>query len=327
MIKERNDIYLGRDYSDAIKGILIVFIVIGHNHILCPNTETGGIMQYLYTFHVVGFFILPFFYDKKTDVTWRGVLQTIARCWIPYFWICLLCFVVMCITKHQFDFGWGQVSAFFNGTQSPIRKNFGFIFPWFLPTFCSFSIMLSFARRYRWLYILLLVLGLCTLFMTWEQFYSLKNTIPFGGGLAVSYFGIGVIAFELNRYSRWIKYMGAVAFALLSVSWWMNVSIGIFMKLIPSAFFLALLCVMPYFNYGWLRLLGRYSLGIYLFHVFLTNATYMIFPHKWVWGWIGFAASLVLSLLMTMGIYHTEHLRKLLFPRSWEEIIHIRNYK
>ena len=324
MTEEHNEIYLNREYSDTIKGLLIILIVIGHNHVLCPNTESGGIMQYLYLFHVAGFFILPFFYNIRVDITWNSISKMLIRCWIRYFWICILCFVATCIMRHQFDFGWGNVCAFFYGTQSPIRKYFGFIFPWFLPTYCSLSIMLSFARKYRWLYILIFVGGLCTFFMTWEQFYLFKNNVPFGFGLALSYFGTGAIAFELNRYSYWAKYIGAIMFIALSVCWWMNVSVGISCKFLPSMFFLVLLCIVPYINYGWLRILGRYSLGIYLFHVFFVNATYILFPHTTLWGWVGFMISLVIPFLMTMGIYRVIRLRKLLFPRSWNEFIQLR---
>lgn len=324
MTEEHDEIYLNREYSDTIKGILIILIVIGHNHVLCPNTEAGGIMQYLYLFHVAGFFILPFFYNTRVDITWSSISKIIIRCWIPYFWICFLCFIVMCTVRHQFDFGWGNICAFFYGTQSPIRKYFGFIFPWFLPTYCSASIMLSFARKYRWLYTLFFVLGLSTFFMTWEQFYLFKNNVPLGLGLALSYFGAGAIAFELNRYSYWVKYIGAIMFIALSVCWWMHVPVGISCKLLPSMFFGVLLCIVPYINCGWLRILGRYSLGIYLFHVFFVNATYILFPHTTLWGWVGFTISLVIPLLMTMGIYRVACLRNLLFPRSWNEFIHIR---
>lgn len=324
IVKGNNGIYLSRKYSDTIKGILIILIVIGHNHVLCPNTEAGGIMKYLYMFHVAGFFILPFFYDTRTSVTWESISQTIIRCWVPYFWICFLCFMIVCIMKHQFDFGWEHIWAFFQGTQSPIRKNFGFVFPWFLPTYCSVSIMLLFARKYRWLYSLFFILGMCTLFMTWEQFYIFKNSIPLGIGLALSYFGVGVIAFELNKSSVWAKYIGAILFIVLSVCWWMGVPTEILWKLLPTLFFLTLLCAVPYINYGWLQLLGRFSLGIYLFHMFFANATYMLLPHTVLWGWFGFVISLTIPLLMTMGIYRVACLRKLLFPRSWNELIHKR---
>ena len=323
MVRGQNDIYLNREHSYAIKGALIILIVIGHNHVLCPNTESGGIMDYLYLFHVAGFFILPFFYDTQMETTWKGVFQAVIRCWIPYFWICILCFLVMCIMKHRFDFGWEHILAFFNGTQTPIRESFGFIFPWFLPTYCSFSIMLSFAKNYRWIYGILFGLAVCTFFMTWEQFYVLKNSVPFGIGLALNYFGVGVIAFGSNKYSFLAKYIGAVLFVAISVCWWMNVQTGILLNVLPSVFFLTLLCIVPYMNYGWLRILGRYSLGIYLFHVFFVNVTYILFPHTALWGWVGFMISLVIPLLMTMGIYRVICLRKLLFPRTWEELIHI----
>lgn len=322
MRQSNNEVFLNREYSDTIKGILIILIVIGHNHVLCPNTEAGGIMEYLYMFHVAGFFILPFFYDTWTNVTLDGISKTIIRCWVPYFWICVLCFMVLCTMKHQFDFSREHIYAFFQGTQTPIRKYFGFVFPWFLPTYCSFYILLLFARKYRWLYVLLFLLSIGTFFMTWNQFYYFKNTIPLGIGLALTYFSIGVIAFELNRYSMYMKYIGIVVFIILSACWWMEISTGVLLKLISPAFFLTLLCVVPHLKCKWLECLGNYSLGIYLLHVFFTNLTYILLPRTIFWGCVGFVISLLIPLLITMGILRIESVRKVLFPRSWSDFIH-----
>lgn len=54
---------LSKDTTTAMKGLLILLIVIGHNHEIAP--ENSFLMSWLYSFHVLIFFILPFFYIKE----------------------------------------------------------------------------------------------------------------------------------------------------------------------------------------------------------------------------------------------------------------------
>lgn len=308
--------YVNRESSEVIKGILICLIVLGHNHILCPNTVSGGMMDFLYQFHVGGFFVLPFFYQRNISVSWETICNIIIRCWIPYLWVCILCWLTFSLYQHTFDFGWRHVMAFFNGTPTPVLHYFGFIFPWFLPTYCSLSILLLLAWNNKWLYYLFIILGLGTFLMSWQEFYDLKLILPFGVGPAIHYFVSGVIAFVVNKHIKYGKYIGASLFAILSFFWWMNFQIGLLYHLMPTAFFLLLLCVVPYMCFNWLRLLGKYSLGIYLFHVFVLNIMFRLFPQTVLWGWIELFLSVSVSLLITIGINKVGRIRKLLFPHT-----------
>ena len=66
----KETIYLTRDESNIIKGILILLIVLGHNHFLMDG-EYVRLQIQLYKFHVIEFFILPFFYKMKADTSWE----------------------------------------------------------------------------------------------------------------------------------------------------------------------------------------------------------------------------------------------------------------
>ena len=312
--------YLDKKTSETIKGILIVLIVFGHNHILCPNSEEHGLMEYLYLFHIAGFFILPFFYDIPIDVSWTCIKNKIIRTWVPYFWICILCWICYSLIRHDFSLHIGIVKDFLYGTQTPIRHSFGFVFPWFLPTFCSFSIMLLFARKYRWLYLLLLFIAIILWGVSWMEFFELKNKVPFGLVLAVSYFGSGVLAFELNKRFNSAKYFAVCVFVLLSICYWNNIDVGYLYQLFPVVFFLSLLSLVPYLDFSFLRLLGVNSLGIYLFHMFFVNITYLLLPHTISMGVIGFFVSLLCPLVMNIFISRVQILRVLLYPRNIEEL-------
>lgn len=313
-------LYLERKPSEVIKGILIILIVFGHNHILSPNTESGGIMDYLYQFHVAGFFILPFFYQHSATLSWERVGNVIVRNWMPYLWICCLCWLAFSAVKGSFEFGCQHVMDFFLGTQTPIRRSFGFVFPWFLPTYCSLSIMLLVARKYRYVFLLLALMGCATFMMSWMEFYIFKNTVPFGAGLALNYFASGAITFAIHKYVKYGRYIGAFAFVALSVCWWLKLSLGVLYHFMPATFFLLLLTIAPLMNSKWLQMLGKHSLGIYLFHVFVLNFLFRLLPHTQVWGWLEFIISLLISLLLIMCIDKVERLKRFMFPHSVKDL-------
>lgn len=319
MNQTNRGVFLSRESSDALKGVLMLLVALGHNHVLCPNTVAGGWAGYLYTFHVAGFFILPFFYRRQARMSWAYVRDLLVRHWVPYAWVCLLCWLAYSVFSWHFSFGWEHVWAFLQGTQSPIRQHFGFVFPWFLPTYCSFSLLLLVARRWTWARWTLLTLALPTLGMTWMQFYQFKNAVPFGMGLALYYYGLGELTRLLNGLGRWARYVGGALFWGVSVCWWTGVSCYYLYVLQPVCFFCLLLCVEPFLKMGWLRMVGRYSLGIYLFHVFIANLAYYLFPRTLWMGWLGFGLSVVVSLMLTRGIHAWPWLRKRLFPNTWEE--------
>ena len=313
--------FLNKNDSNAIKGILIILIVYGHNHVLCPNTESEGMMEYLYTFHIHGFFILPFFYQISKELSWSSIGNIIVRNWVPYLWICIFCWLSYSVVSGHYNFSWEHVSAFLNGTQSPIRKYFGFVFPWFLPTYCSFSILLLIAKRYKIVLGILALLGLWTTFMSWEDFYHFKNTIPLGIGLAVNFFFVGLLTFYINKISSWTKYIGGGIFVLLSICWWLNVPIGYLAQLMPVTFFLLLLSVLSLIKRtSFIQIIGRYSLSIYLFHMFLINVMYRVLPHDIVWGWVTLIVCLIVPLTVSIYINKTNFLRIILFPRSWGDL-------
>ena len=313
-------VYLDRRMSNAIKGILIILIVFGHNHVLCPNTVSNGLMDYLYNFHIAGFFILPFFYDHQTKPTFRAIGKIIVRNWIPYTWICILCFICFGLLKHHFEFSLETVAAFFQGTQTPIKQHFGFVFPWFLPTYCSMSILLLFALNNRHIYWLLLILFLVISGLPYDVFYLLKNSVSFGLMLAIYYFGIGVLSFLLNKWSKYSKWIALCMFVVSSILYIKHISVFYLNIIFPISFFLSLLLAIPYINCRFLRLLGENSLGIYLLHMFLVNITFKMLPHTLFMGIIGFLISLFFPLLINVCIMRTKKLRMLLYPKNLDEL-------
>lgn len=313
--------YVSHRESNALKGALILLIVLGHIHTLNLQTVAGDMRTYLYSFHVMCFFIIPFFYNPQNQVlSWKKTLDIIVRTWIPYLWILILCLLAVYFVKRQFHLGLDSFLAFINGTQTPLAKSFGFVFPWFLPAYCSSSILLMIGRRYRLFYWLITVLSVGTFFFSYDQFFALKMYLPFALGLAICYFALGAIAFALNRIAGCIRYVMALLFVALSVCWWIHLELPQFIyKFLPITFFFLLLSLMPIIDCRFLRSIGRCSLGIYLFNVFFANAAYMLLPHSMIYGLLTFVLSVLLPWAITKGINDSELLRRLLFPRSLKE--------
>ena len=126
---------LSRQESNTLKGLFIFLIILGHNHILCPTN--GIIMQYLYRFHVIAFFIIPFFYTNyQGKLNINNIRDYFVRNYIPYILFFSFSFLVfhLAIKKDGLD-----ISVFLKGivfaSQPVIKQTTGFYFLWFLPAF------------------------------------------------------------------------------------------------------------------------------------------------------------------------------------------------
>ena len=118
-----------------------------------------------------------------------------------------------------------------------------------------------------------------------------------------------------------MKYLGAFLFVLLSVDYWLDYSfLSYSYKLLPICFFLGLLCIAPYLNFRWLKLLGDNSLGIYMIHIFLVNVSYFIFPDNFWGGMIGLVVTLLISLWLVKWVVKRKKMRSIFLPRSWSDI-------
>ena len=139
MINEEKKSYLTFEESSAIKGTLILLIILGHNHILAPIE--GRLFNYLYDFHVYGFFILPFLYNKKIDIKRITLLDGFIKLWGPYIFFFLLCYFVyqLEIAKDRLEIT-EIIYGIFNASQRTIKSVTGFAFIWFLPAYYSMTI-------------------------------------------------------------------------------------------------------------------------------------------------------------------------------------------
>lgn len=271
--------------SNIIKAIVMLLIVLGHNHILSPNEGMFSLFGYLYSFHVSIFFILPFFY-KKEDILNRGNIgKIVVRSGIPY-----LLFYIFCYFLYHFILGKDgfEISEFFGGIfNAPgysVNTTTGFVFLWFLPVFMLMSLCKLIGSRYKILVIVLFLIGFIIgvsreayIFMWHSSFYLLR---------ALYYYAMGMSTYLLFKYIKYINYIGGLAFVVLTVLYWTN-------SYQANSFYFSItgFCVVKELVHRFdfskipiLSLIGKYSLSIYLIHVFIYNVLEIILPHSLLCG-------------------------------------------
>lgn len=272
--------------STLLKGILIILIVLGHNGILmgkAPGLSVTAFNDYLYSFHVYLFLILPFFYNIP-PFTKHRVKKDFTRMYKPY----TLIFIALLLTnvfilRQGFEPG-KTIVAYIAGDQQHLKEAVGAFFPWFLPTMFS----LLFLRNYilnknnRVLFTSL-TLSLAVFFAI--RILFIKFGFDFIGSVtAIAYFSIAVACRYLYE-----KLHGKRHFNTVSILMFIS-STAIFFTFYPMSNILlnitryAVLPISALFTLIYLvnRLriqfienilsyLGKESLPIYMVHVFVYN--------------------------------------------------------
>lgn len=320
MMESQTHIYIDKPQSETIKGLLIFLIVLLHNDLLLTGLYEGRIIEYIGWFHVEGFFILPFFYNQKNELSFRKVLNIIIRCWVPYFWLFVTCWLIYSVYTHTLHFDEKLVCSFFCGTQTLLRSAFGFSYMWFLPAFCTFSIVLLFVKKYPVSKVLFIALFILWLLMDSLQPIMFDDTVPIGLGLILTYLGAGSLVFALNKYSRWSKYVGTIVFVVLTIVYCFCGKTNFLFKVVPPFAFFAILVLTSVVKSDVLRLMGKHSLVIYLLSPLVGNLFFELCPKTMVWGLFTFALSILLPLCFSTMLQKVEVLRLILLPHDVDDL-------
>lgn len=276
---------LTRNESNAIKGILILLIVLGHN----KYVQQGGMNNlYLYSFHVYAFYYLPFLYNFKNLKLTNLLSNNFIRLYVPYTIFFLLLFVI-----HGLSGSWpnfmNSIKTYICGSQFMLSQNFGYgSFLWFIPT--MFSVLF-----YRWIYyhlnytgrcIMLGISGLCLLGFTYmiPAFVTTWWYSPFCLTVALGMVLPGVILREIC--SRLNKSYVALAFFLLVILLMIFYPVKdeygltyltINRLICPILIFSFLLSIRNYLSSKPALIeYGKLSFKIYLIHIFIYNGLYRI---------------------------------------------------
>lgn len=334
-----------REESDAMKGIFILLIVMAHNTLLVPTSS--AFQNYFYQFHYFAFFILPLFYPRS-PLTLKRTANYFIRFYVPYFWFFLITYLAYTVLWKRQGFDPGEfLSVFWGAEISQIKIVTGFHFLWFLPAFFAFSILRDVystsATVVKW------GLFLIALFVHFSGYLGLPSSavlrtwIPLGIVQSFFLFPMGVIAFSLLRYIPRFRlkadhemihkvYAGCIAllvFALLSFDFIDDRGLGAvtwpaeIRNMLLSVFFFILIYIFrrEYSRFRLLKMLGKYSMEIYLFHLFVYNGLmYLVlwtgFPENWITGICVFSLTLLFSMIIIVILSRFPFVQKILFPKE-----------
>lgn len=340
-MQQIDHISISKEASNAIKGLLIVLVVLGHNSILCRVWDrcmsTGALFhwQWLYTFHVYCFFLLPFIYNKNPYR--KGNFRKYAlRLLYPYMWICAVCTMLSMAVLGNLFKGWENLLyAVVFGSDRLLVENMGFNFPWFLPAMFSLLLLKDFYySSQKYVRYILLGIGLTMWAIVVSdsvKFSTLGTYVPFALVPAFRLLPVCLLTVwlvERLQYNFMARGVTALVFVLLSVLLWVFEHYGIctgrmaFYFVMPVAAFLTLLQFRDWLAKSrLLAALGKMSLQIYLYHVIVFNGLLLIVKHfhcppTSTDGIIVLILTLAVSYLGAWLTTRIPLLRKLLYPRG-----------
>ena len=341
--------------SNAIKGILIIAICVGHNRVLTGSVD--GLFASLYFWHVQGFFFLAFI-TRGLNVADRKVSDVVVRYLTPFLVFAaagLLANLVWRAPENLFlDLG----MLLWSGAAVWSERVTGMQLFWFLPTFCSFAIaqiMASRIRRARPYGANQAVIAASVLFAFAILIPTgIQKYLPWGLGLVAYLFAVSIFfAATLEAYRRSgpvvrkVVLAVCVAAVLLTClvvlpAYQVNIakfrygnggifSAGGFLDAAIAssgtigANILVVVIAARLAGSRILNLIGQHSLQIFLLHSFVQYPAWLLLK-KYLGELpdlavilIGISLTLIamgVSLAIAVGLAYFPRLRELVFPRN-----------
>lgn len=321
---------LSRDESNALKGLLILLIVLGHNSLIMRAT---GLFPWLYSFHVYAFYIFPFIYGlkeltKNEKGKWLGqrIWKNVCRFYPLYIgWSLLGAAAGVLSGKIAFQ-PFGIIYAIFMGNETLLAHSCGFALFWFLPTIVA-------VMFWRDLYFVSTVSIKITVLLIsvilWissavglTNFHSAGLWLPFAVIQGLFFTASGIISrnilLKINSgiYSKICCVI--LLFAALSYVYFRKYLPASYAWLtwfiVPPVFFITIYQFRSFLGkITPFRFLGEYSLQIYLLHSFIFNILYRYTPWKNIAaGIVMYLITLVCSILVALICKKTPF-KKILF--------------
>ena len=256
-----NKLSITRDESTAVKGLLIILIILGHAQPLIHLPSP--LRSFFYGFHVHCFMILPLLYPIK-QLNKERIKNYVARLIVPYSLLFFLFFsgqLMMSIissssavTSSPMDFVKaviGGVYSMIMGGYFPLRDSIDVVYLWFLPAMFSLLIIRDYyMMASRLNKTILLSLGAIFYFLLWvclylPYFVGIKETImycsPFSvwQALGALFMGVTTITILEKAYScnmgNTIKAVLLIAFVAMCAIYFMTPRKSVYW-IIPNAF-------------------------------------------------------------------------------------------
>ena len=332
---------LSREESNAVKGVLILLVILGHDIPFVRLTDPWMVMVWIYLFHIHSFFLLPYLYPLKKLS--RGRLRdSFIRFYVPFL---VLSFVLMALRLFSVN-GNGMgltlpevLLGLVGGSPEQMKSIFGVQFPWFLPAmFMAGVVREAFMAASPVCKGLLFIMGCFSILLVFLPFISIPATCA---NLALSL--------------RFLV-MGLLVRKFCEKGWFGNAALVSILLSGSICFFVHYRCCLRPFHYGYpmediykaLRFImtasfvmflwgirtllakssflvefGKYSFSIYMLHAFIG---YFV---NWTLSWIGVSnwLSAFICLITVAGasflgariIERMGKLQALFMPKGWQD--------
>ncbi len=340
--------YFTRTQIDAVKGVLILSVMIGHLRSLAGvNLE---IFQFVYNYHVIGFLLLPFLYPIKL-VTSQQIITWIWRFFVP-FTVFFILYGTLNLLFLNANFSFLDiVKGYFIATPSMVDVVTGSEILWFLPhiflVFLLFNLIMTKSSSIFLVFVISLVFHALIGFLDDEY----ASYIPFTASNILYLFFIGFVLRFIVMYLRedGKKYIILFLFLFLVTQF-----ISIYTKNVlgytglylfdASSPLKLILCdvlvisgMLSFVYLGFLpkvkfiNWLGQHSIIVFLVHqpfLFLTWKTLEMFSggvqniyEISVYGFISLLISLIFSSLLVLFFMRYKRINTLIFPRDYQSWI------
>lgn len=342
--------------SLVIRGILILLVVIDHNNF---TMFFGKTYFKPLTLHVYGFFLISFL-SIASDT--KKPLEFLTTRLIRYLWPFFI-FYSLYSAAYFSSLGVHDLMSFFAvaqkfflglvvGSFNLVKQGCGGAFMWFLPAFFGFSIIAKsyfYFAKYRFgLFFVFCVVY----FLPAYVLQKFGNLIPFGILLAIYILPLLIISFWFLKYRRrfFDRNQAATIFVLLTLEALLykclladGEQIEMGALLLPTLFdglkffifISSIVCftLLVYMvsqvigsRFGFLALLGKHSLAIYLFHHIFLHLFYRLFvffdfrfdllQNQILVAIVSTVLALILSLAVSIAINSSSVARNAIFPKD-----------
>ncbi len=322
----------------TIKGILILCIVIEHNH------SIAGIFPHLKAlleaFDVFGFFLIVFYFNSR-EFSFDFMKNRVVRYLVPFLWFYTASSILNHLLIEKIEFS-DYIAGLLIMSPPLIKASSGFFYFWFLPCLLTFVLLRSiYVLNSNCKVVVLLITIPFHMFVGLDLVQYLK-WIPYNISVTLFCFPVCILFEKLWPY---IKKKQLLQFLLLLV--WSSLLILVYiydhqMFLYknmfssindPFWFFVHDICALAtipslylissILKVKLLTIVGKYSLGVFLFH----NLIYQLFNrlnlnnNSEMTIFLVLIVTVLISLLLSIIITKIYFLQKLIFPKSSKEMI------
>lgn len=270
----------------------------------------------------------------------NDIKKNFIKLYVPYFWFTLFSTFVFFILGNHVDLK-NSLWAFFMGAKHLLGDYCGFQFLWFLPA--MFIVMVVRSLWFNGNKIIKLIILLCSSIL-WLSYItglinenSIRELVPFaiiqGGKFCIygilSRWMINSINIVSQNKRRWAIGLFWISFILLISLYLLGVFNIIYLPkfysrlmllIMPVLFTNILYYLVDLIKSRFLMIIGKYSLQIYLTHIYIYNLLLLGIktvgiPLSFGTGLIVLIFTILLSLMISYLLVRIGFIRKILFPK------------